>query len=718
MLARPLSFLGRTPFATSAQLALVVAALGAGGTASGQLCPGGFAGPAPFPLKPGMSVVTQNDPFNQSYVLATFDLREAPCYGTLGGNWCPPRYTGPNNSWTRANLGEIFGVEIDDATPPDIFVTASNLHGANVFGPGGAGGVYRIDGITGSINALPSINIGTPSLGDITYDPQTQRLFVSDFDEGLIHSFFRNGTGVKTYDHGLSGEPKIGAPAIADNGDPSFTPYGRRVWALAAHGDRLYYSVWNKDSTTQLGARDNEIWSVRLSPGAGLFDVSDIRRELVVPKLPGATYSNPVTSIEFANDGRMILAERGCTSVAQAAPHQARVLEYVPAANGWVPSGSNFGVGFYTVHQNAAGGVAFDDCTFTDYFVCLSWQDRQQQAIWATGDALADLSGGTGSLDVYGLQRIHQLGNTSATVQSDSYFVDLNGTPGWQDKTSPHDMDVMVACEESPCSFEVESVDCFFEGEGVTGYYTVTVKATNGSASLFATTLNLNGTMIPIALGPGQSATHSTVVQSAQSQAWVYMDLRDSWGNVICGEKLLFDVPDCTCFELESEDVEFSSSSGSLLSDTVSATLHLQNFASWPVKWVTIIPLTPGFGSPNPSVVTFPTPVAPGGTFSIHFDASSPFVWFVPGPCYQVILHDPSFKDCCSKTWCFSPTWGDGDFGDLFGDIDGDGDVAAPDLGSFLSMWGSATPVGDFDSDGEVGSADLSILLANWGSGG
>jgi hypothetical protein len=51
----------------------------------------------------------------------------------------------------------------------------------------------------------------------------------------------------------------------------------------------------------------------------------------------------------------------------------------------------------------------------------------------------------------------------------------------------------------------------------------------------------------------------------------------------------------------------------------------------------------------------------------------------------------------------------------LLGDLNGDGIVAAIDLGMLLAAWGQAG-TGDLDGSGSVDGADLAILLANWTS--
>ena len=49
-------------------------------------------------------------------------------------------------------------------------------------------------------------------------------------------------------------------------------------------------------------------------------------------------------------------------------------------------------------------------------------------------------------------------------------------------------------------------------------------------------------------------------------------------------------------------------------------------------------------------------------------------------------------------------------------DLDGDGTVGGPDLGSFFARWGACNDCdADFDGDGLVDGNDLAILCGTWG---
>ena len=48
-------------------------------------------------------------------------------------------------------------------------------------------------------------------------------------------------------------------------------------------------------------------------------------------------------------------------------------------------------------------------------------------------------------------------------------------------------------------------------------------------------------------------------------------------------------------------------------------------------------------------------------------------------------------------------------------DLDGNGDVGAPDIASLLSQWGTFGGSADLDGDGTVASSDIAVLLSAWG---
>ena len=242
------------------------------------------------------------------------------------------------------DVGQVFGVALDDQTPPNIYVAATSVFGLNIVsrgrdglperrkkgGPGagwmkgqfgldlqgGPGGIYRIDGRTGVVTLFANVTLDGvpnpgPGLGNLAYDSEHKQLFVSDLYTGMIHRFDLDGRDLGApFDHGVTG---LGAAKLAtvqfnprnrpniaserfDSEKPDtwgFAPAARRVWGLAVHEDRLYYSV----------VSGPQIWSVGIERDGNF--AADARWELDVPAQTGPL---PVSDIAFSQPGAMILA--------------------------------------------------------------------------------------------------------------------------------------------------------------------------------------------------------------------------------------------------------------------------------------------------------------------------------------------------------------------------------------------------------------------------
>jgi hypothetical protein len=276
---------------------------------------------------------------------------------------------------TAGQVGQVFGVALDDQQPPNVYLTATAAFGLHlqqgVWMPGqwglngGPGTVWRLDP---SGRAAPfadlrlngRANTGA-ALGNIAFDRMNRQFFVSDLETGMIHRLSRDGRDMGAFDHGTMGRQGFVDAESGQRGslppiafDPSSaaqyqncqqgpfesTPAcwnvaasGRAVWGLGVRRDpmgegaRLYYGVWSSP-TFGRGAwqqfsddeKRNSVWSVRLGPN-GDFDPSDIRREFVMPDffsnpqdIERAGYSQPVSDIAFAECGErpvMLVSERG-----------------------------------------------------------------------------------------------------------------------------------------------------------------------------------------------------------------------------------------------------------------------------------------------------------------------------------------------------------------------------------------------------------------------
>jgi hypothetical protein len=291
------------------------------------------------------------------------DVR-APKRPPIGQHWVDEPQRKPV---TAAQVGQVFGVALDDANGPNVYLTATSAFGLHRAGNGwmpgmwGAGGgpgtVYRLDASTGyaprifaQITLNGRANTGA-ALGNIAYDRANKQLFVSDLETGMIHRLrAADGGDLGFYDHGTQGRASFtnaedgqrkNLPPIAfdpnsqarindcqgrfDNSPQcwNFAASGRRVWGVGVRRDavkgevRLYYAVWSSPAFGQ-GAwnqasddeKRNSVWSVRLGDNGG-FDTSDVRREFILPDffvkpqdVARAGMSQPVSDITFAECGQ------------------------------------------------------------------------------------------------------------------------------------------------------------------------------------------------------------------------------------------------------------------------------------------------------------------------------------------------------------------------------------------------------------------------------
>ena len=290
------------------------------------------------------------------------DVR-APRKPPLGQHWIDEPQRKPV---TASQVGQVFGVTLDDASPPNVYLTATSAFGLHRMGNnwmpgmwgqgGGPGTIYRLDASTGyaprvftqiTLNGRPN---SAPALGNIAYDRINKQLFVSDLETGMIHRIrAADGGDLGFYDHGSQGRTNFtnvedgqqkSLPPIAF--DPNsrariedcqgrfdyspqcwnFATTGRRVWGLGVRRDvmrnesRLYYAVWSSPDFGQTvwnqegdDEKRNSVWSVRLGPNGG-FDPSDVRREFILPDffvkpedIARSGYSQPVSDISFAECG-------------------------------------------------------------------------------------------------------------------------------------------------------------------------------------------------------------------------------------------------------------------------------------------------------------------------------------------------------------------------------------------------------------------------------
>lgn len=330
----------------------------------------------------------------------------------------------------NSDVGLVFGIAIDNAAQPNIFVAATSAYGIAIynankgrlkkgepgaqymqgqFGPLDQGGestsIWRIDGITGAVSLFANVVYNgienkPASLGGLAFDPISNQLFVADRSTGMIHRFSMNGIDNGVYDHGTQGLSAVGlqpvpfdSSTLANISSPNFdtenpatwgfAPVARRVFALAVYEGRLYYSTFG-----------SQIWSVGIK-SSGEF-ANDPRLELDSPSLMP---DSEISSIAFDQNGYLYIAERGAVTgdysfINVANSGQNRIKRFIPkiptdaSPYFWYTPGSEYSIGMYPEYQNSDGGVAL---------TC-------GRSIWMTGDHLLDNGSSGGFPFIDGLQ--------------------------------------------------------------------------------------------------------------------------------------------------------------------------------------------------------------------------------------------------------------------------------------------------------------------------
>ncbi len=427
-------------------------------------------------LAPGVDPVDETFIDLEGATLRVFDV------SALGG---PPSgqlvYTPEPFEVTAGQIGQVFGLTYDDGVRdgspsdiPNLYAAATSLHGIRIVAPdadsdgrperlkqgaadasfmagqwgeengGGPGTIWKIDGATGQVELFADIDSNSgPGLGDVSFDKAHRQFFASDLDTGLIHRIGADGVPIDTFDHGVNGRPAHGLATVADDGavmdikgaafdseDPAtwgYTQDERRVWAVAAYGGRLYYSV----------GEAAEIWSVGIQRD-GTF-ASDPRWELTVE----ADQDLAVTDIAFDNKGFLYLAQRGQIDNRYdysrfADSGTGEVLRYWrespddPATESiWAPVPQEYAVGFPEGHRQSAGGIdlqyGYDAQGFFNTNACAD-------TLVNTGDRLRDNPTLSEQLVAGGPLAVHGVQITSTALVRPaneppfgSWFVDFDG---------------------------------------------------------------------------------------------------------------------------------------------------------------------------------------------------------------------------------------------------------------------------------------------------
>ncbi|WP_292547139.1 hypothetical protein [Mesorhizobium sp.] len=442
----------------------------------GSMAVTGFSGTVIRDLEGGLPPGV--DPVDETFIdttratLRVFDVSKLAGRGSGQLVFTPPPF-----EVTAGQIGQVFGITYDDGAPSGIanlYAGATSLHGVRIvtsdeeadgrpkrqrrgaagatfmdgqFGTengGGPGTIWKIDGTTGQVSKFADIDTNSgPGIGDVTFDTIHRQFFASDLDTGLIHRIDANGALIDRFDHGVAGRPAHGLAPLADDGlgldiegaafdseDPDswgYTQDERRVWSVAYHGGRLYYSVGEKA----------ELWSVGVARD-GSF-AGDPRWELTVK----ADNHHAVTDIAFDISGFMYLAQRGPVENRYdysrfADTGTGEVLRYWrenpddPATESiWVEMPQDYAVGFPQDNRQSAGGLdlqyGYDADGNLDASVCTDTLVESADKLRDNPALVEQLAGG-GPLAVHGVQITPTALVKPANVPPfGAWFIDFDG---------------------------------------------------------------------------------------------------------------------------------------------------------------------------------------------------------------------------------------------------------------------------------------------------
>jgi hypothetical protein len=602
------------------------------------------SGQASLPVDRGELVHTmQASNFLGGVVVQLIDTTPAGLATAVPGvNATPPIFWNQGagvHEWTLANLGQLYGVEIDNAANPNIYVTAAScsmiyrsaLPFECTFGPGGGGGVYRLDGTTGNICLLASLpNAGRVGLGNVTFSSLSQSIYVSNFEDGLIYRISTatcpvpQGVPIPTYDHGRDGRPAEGLTAITDDGLAQATQLGRRIWGVAVNEteNRLYYGVWWDDASTPNASQNNEVWSVGLD-AAGNPIAATANLEITLPAL-GNGGSSPAAGLNFTPLGTLLVGERTVVFA-----HQSLLREYTGATNAWVAQPANK----YRV------GVGDTSCTGAGEMDCSG-------RVWSVGDGIQL----NAPQNLYGLIRMPVGGNTAdAPSDANSIVIDSDQNMGVQDKTQLGTIAFRPDVCAQPCGrinpIKLEpQIDATGQATGC-WTYTFTITNTSGQPVQFMLIPDQNVTpnVIPFVPPLANNATSANITVTICNQLpgpfsfpIVLMDTRNQECCRLEGE---IEIPEC--FNTPVRPRAVCSTAGCNLSITIQP-------LDFPVGHVFVWPVSPATLGINPTY--FPIAIPQFGQQKLNI----PFTGVAAGQqlCVRVFIHTPDLRECCEQEIC------------------------------------------------------------------
>ncbi len=569
-------------------------------------------------------------------------------------NWNPPRFWNAGagvHEWTARNLGLVFGVTLDGAPNPNIYVTSFDYEfeigfpggNAGFPTPGGDGAVWRLDGTTGNICLLAQLPNTGPKLAQVTWGSRGNSLYVSNFEDGRIYRIALpqgcpvspirpiGPAGPDIFDHGLG----LSTP-LPDDQQPGITARGRRIFAVQVNEaeGKLYYGVWNEDGFNPDPVRNNEIWSVPLTATgqfAGPATLEVTMPNLVVLGNP-VQYTTPPADITFGPNGNMYVGERSGQA------HDARVVEFSGGTGSWTPAPLNkWRIGNLNDGVNSAGGVGVD-CDGN---------------LWSSGYQLHL------PIDsLFGLQRVNAGGNAAdPTTTTNSYLVDTDNNVNSMDKFDIGSLVIRRECE-SCLTVTNERILCKPPTPDGQNCWTYTFTLTNISGQSvnqinFASPLvSPNPVIFNPPLANNAATTITLTICGAQPGGSIDlpMILFNQQGQACCSKRVRITLPDCACFQLEGglpPQVACTGPGTFNVNMLIQPTQYAIGHA-----FISATGLGAGqFANVSPSYVPVNIPQWGFGAIPFSVNTNLP-----PGSqvCFTIVVHTPDFTECCSRDICIT----------------------------------------------------------------
>ncbi|NNE26136.1 MAG: hypothetical protein HKN09_04785 [Saprospiraceae bacterium] len=402
---------------------------------------------AQTPLLPGDAVVThshqnvvpQSHPdYQREIVLRTIRSNNTST-APLGMNWTyPPK---PKNDahwpyWSKDTLGNVFGITLDDHTPPNIYVSQTQIYTGAI---STASKIWKLDANSGIHNLVFDFQNDTISLGNLKFKRigNVENIYVSNFDNGSIERLTNVSAPSPTYIPAATRQNEFNPKFDESPDKDKYIPYGLAIRKLGPGIFRLYYTKTSRVPPFC----SNEIWAVDLNQTGDFLPLTEMKQNSPTI-ITNSTKNSPVADMAFTSDGNnMLLAQQTWAAFGVLEPHRSKVMEFSNSSgNVWVASGNSYPAGWGS-GTNSVGGVSY-----SNHILQTDNQIKCDTTVWFTSDII-----NSHNPAVYGIQGMKRgPGNSIST----SIWIDEDDDLTLQDKYKLGDVEVYNQdpnCSAEPC---------------------------------------------------------------------------------------------------------------------------------------------------------------------------------------------------------------------------------------------------------------------------